>query len=331
MEVISTKKRQMKMVTQMNNLSCSSGDKTIILNLGLAVFFSLSVGNLYADSLDDKILEEGIGGTGHEGITEVDVPEVPETPANDIPERPMGVATGFGAFDGYVTDAASVSSGSSEINQAIDIDADNNTKFYYASVYLKHKYKDWVYGINVPYLKVRGGAFINTGDQLYAHNNENGLGDISLHISYTPHALSEGKLHIGYSLGIKLPTADEEKGLGSGETDYSFSADLFYRANNITPFFKIGYKVRGDSFVDQLESGMIASLGLDYQFMEKHSFGYMFDYLTARRENESALESSVIYGSFELTQNVSLTTFYQLGHSNSAADKGFGGTLIYKF
>jgi hypothetical protein len=152
-----------------------------------------------------------------------------------------------------------------------------------------------------------------------------------LHVSYSPHLLANNKTTIGYGLDVKFATADESKGLGSGETDYVVSANMFHNMGNATPFLKIGYKVRGDSSQDSLENGLIATVGLDYQLSGKYSIGYMYEHLDARRNSTDDLRSSVMYGSYEISSDVSLTAFIQFGHSDSAADKGVGAALVYSF
>ena len=60
--------------------------------------------------------------------------------------------------------------------------------------------------------------------------------------------LDERKGGLGVDLGfkMKLPTADEQVGLGTGETDYAFQADFFKPFGATTLFGSIGYRIYGD-------------------------------------------------------------------------------------
>ena len=110
--------------------------------------------------------------------------------------------------------------------------------YYFTPVF---GYLSPAYGFSVatPYLRLTS----KTGGQ---STTETGMGDIILRGDMA--LISEGKS--GFSLdgamAVKLPTADEAKGLGTGETDYGTFVSLHQRFQEIKFSFMAGYIKTGD-------------------------------------------------------------------------------------
>ncbi len=73
-----------------------------------------------------------------------------------------------------------------------------------------------------------------------------GLGDMTLKISYF--ILDETELlpQTAIKAGIKFPTADEDKGLGTGEFDYLFGMDVTKNIGRWSLFGGVSYNILGD-------------------------------------------------------------------------------------
>ena len=77
---------------------------------------------------------------------------------------------------------------------------------------------------------------------------------------------------------IKFGTADETKGLGTGENDYTLQADLLKFIDDLTLAGSLGYVLRGDPAGAHLEDALLASIGGSYRFSEQYRGGLFLDY-----------------------------------------------------
>lgn len=151
---------------------------------------------------------------------------------------------------------------------------------------------------------------------------------------------------------MKLPTADEDDGLGTGETDYSFQVDLSKGFGDFTPFATIGYKVRGD-----LDDGYFFSIGGGWRLTPAVTAGLIYDYSEASVDSRldpgpdgiidtppgaplagddllNSVENSrelVPYLNFKLNDRMSLQSYGVIGLSNNAPDYGLGTQLSVGF
>jgi hypothetical protein len=90
---------------------------------------------------------------------------------------------------------------------------------------------------------------------------------------------------------VKFPTADEDKGLGTGEFDYIGQLDLAKTFGRFTPLATVGYKVKTDAPGLELDNVWFASGGTAYQFDDIWSGGLTLDYQEASTDSaEDALE-----------------------------------------
>jgi len=75
---------------------------------------------------------------------------------------------------------------------------------------------------------------------------ETGLGDVVLRAGAVLLAETSGGLSINGAAAVKLPTADETKGLGTGQTDFGVFAGLYQRLLGLKFSLKGGFIVTGD-------------------------------------------------------------------------------------
>ena len=80
-------------------------------------------------------------------------------------------------------------------------------------------------------------------------------------------------------------TADEEKGLGTGETDYTAQVDVFQPVGEgHILFLTAGYRWRGSPDAYELNDGMIGSVGASFKVSDQTSAGLVFDWREAATE-----------------------------------------------
>jgi hypothetical protein len=188
------------------------------------------------------------------------------------------------------------------------------------------------YRLTVPYLSVRGpeGTLIydpgaepqpGSGDIV----TESGLGDIIGSVTVYD-VFSNPRLGLAIDLTgkIKFGTADEEKGLGTGQNDYSVQADFYKFAEKLTILGSVGYKFRGDPTDVELNDVVTASLGGIYKFTPDVRGGLVFDYRESSISGNDAVQELTGFVSRRINEHWQLQFYALAGFSDSSPDMGVG-------
>lgn len=132
-----------------------------------------------------------------------------------------------------------------------DYGADSDTSMNYAPVTLAWREQSFKLGATMSYLAIDGvpgntSGVIDGNGALPASGESEGLGDSFLKASYDISSNSR-RLLLRPLVKVKIPTADENRGLGTGSTDYTVQLDAFYYVAGWWPYVSAGYRWRGDS------------------------------------------------------------------------------------
>ena len=122
---------------------------------------------------------------------------------------------------------------------------------------------------------------------------------------------------------VKFGTADADKGLGTGENDFTVQADFLKFADRITWIASIGYKFRGQPPDAVLDDAFLASAGGIYKLSRDTRVGMFFDYRESSIGADPAQEFSVLLSS-RLGAGWRLQLFLLRGFTDSSADWGAG-------
>lgn len=185
--------------------------------------------------------------------------------------------------------------------------------------------------LTVPYLSVRapegtvitgpGGEPIpGTGDIV----TNSGIGDVIG--SVTLYDVIHDRRH-GFAMDltgkVKFGTADVDKGLGTGETDFTVQADFLKFFDRITWIGSIGYKFRGQPPNTELDDAVLASAGGIYKLTRDTRTGLFFDYRESSIGADPTQELSVFLSS-RLSADWRFQVFVFKGFTDSGADWGGG-------
>ena len=121
-----------------------------------------------------------------------------------------------------------------------DFGTPTTSNLYYLSSTLGYVAPRYDVSVTVPYLSL-------TNETGSVSTTESGIGDIILRGGRVLVPEGESGLSLYGSLAVKLPTADENKGLGTGETDYGAFFSLHQRLEKIKLSFMGGYIKVGDT------------------------------------------------------------------------------------
>jgi len=193
--------------------------------------------------------------------------------------------------------------------------------------------------LTVPYLSVdapSGTIIEGPGGQPIIgdgpRTTESGLGDIVAGVTVRDVLTAmEGDLALDLTGKVKLGTADEDKGLGSGETDYTVQADVLRFFPQFTAVASLGYVFRGDPDDYELDDGLIAALGGTWFIANARSLGLFMEYREASfLDNDDRLEATGYFG-WPVREGWRGSVYLIAGLSDSSPDFGAGFSIRTAF
>src|SRR3954469_13903655 len=147
--------------------------------------------------------------------------------------------------------------------------ASESTDILYIPFTGKYEIGPWTAKLVVPWIRITGpgnvvgapGDTVVLGGASTGRRTESGLGDVVASAFYN--VLNERSAPFGLDLGgkVKLGTADENRGLGTGKNDFSVQADAFKPMGALTPFASFGYRWYGDPSGVDFKNVFYYSLG----------------------------------------------------------------------
>ena len=131
---------------------------------------------------------------------------------------------------------------------------------------------------------------------------------------------------------MKIPTANEDKGLGTGAYDYGLQLDAYQQLGQTTLFATIGYKLRGNSdlFNRMSDSGFV-SLGFARPMSERISAGVIYDFREAASSTSGETHELLPYVSWALDNEWTLMSYAVKGFTQDSADIAVGLQLNYRW
>ncbi|HLA74483.1 MAG TPA: hypothetical protein VJM76_01040, partial [Gammaproteobacteria bacterium] len=192
---------------------------------------------------------------------------------------------------------------------------DSATDILYIPLIAKYETPRLTYKLTVPYISIKsaGGVVGGDGSPIVigagsggARTTQSGLGDIVGAVSYTLFEQTDSSPLVDITGKIKFATADENKGLGTGENDYTVQADVYRTYGAFTPFGTLGYKVLGDTPTTNFNNVLFGSLGGGYKINQQTSSGLILDLREAATSSGSPQRDLTAYVSHKLTSEAKI-------------------------
>lgn len=216
-----------------------------------------------------------------------------------------------------------------------DYGLDLDTDIYFVYVAGQVETGNWRFKVTVPWLRIEGpgnvtggGIIVGPGDDTIVSNS--GIGDIILQGGYLINPGDSGLPWVELLAKVKLPTANENKGLGTGKADYSLQADFFKQFGNVTPFATIGYRIFGDPSEFTLNNTVFASAGFTWKAGENMRVGGTLDWREATVDTSSEKFEISPFISYDFGDGLRLTGYGVFGLSDGSPDAGVGVYLRWK-
>lgn len=195
----------------------------------------------------------------------------------------------------------------------------------------------WRFKASLPVLEITGPGNVlvdvgNVGGDPGVTIAERGMGDLSLAATWEIPVLSQGAPFFDLTLDLKLPVADERRGLGTGRPDVGIQLDAYQTIAGLTVFAGLGYRYRHRSPVfEALQDSVNISLGLSRGFGESVQAGVIYDYRQAASAFSGDTHELLPYLSWAATPQLSAMIYIVEGFTVDSADTAFGLQLTRRW
>jgi hypothetical protein len=215
----------------------------------------------------------------------------------------------------------------------------SDTRVRYFPISYKYQNTHWGYQLTMPYLEVDGIAnvLIDTGGVSGARgrnafNATSGVGDLMASINYQFDAVTDSNLFFNLLLEAKIPTADDQEGLGTGRFDYGIRLDMQTAVSGSTVFGSLGYKFRGEtSLYPDLKNSVYLELGVMWPMRDAISTGVIYTYITPASSFSEEIHELLPFVNWALADNWSLMSYAVWGATQDSPDFALGLQLSYRW
>ncbi|MBT8045771.1 MAG: hypothetical protein KJN67_01270, partial [Pontiella sp.] len=159
---------------------------------------------------------------------------------------------------------------------------------------------------------------------------ESGVGDTWVSLTYEIEQFPYEFGYLDVTGKLKIPTADEDKGLGTGEADLKLVLDYMYPLGRLTPMVTLACTKKGDPDGIDLRNVFYCSAGADWRHSKKISFGATLDFQQASVRGVDNPLDFFSYLSYKLSPTYSLTPYLYFGLSKGSPDVGGGLQVTFR-
>lgn len=211
----------------------------------------------------------------------------------------------------------------------------DDTEVYLALLNLVHDTASWRFQAGIPVLHIEGPAVVVGGGAGVGSrppgSSETGLGDVTLSGTYKFGPLSPAAIETDFTAQVKLPTADEDRGLGTGKTDVYLQFDVRKTYGRFTPFATVGYRFLGTSATYPLKDGLFASLGVATPVTDQTTAGLSFSWREKIVSGGDDSADAMVFAQHTLNTRWSALVYVLAGFTDASPDFGAGTGVSYKF
>lgn len=211
------------------------------------------------------------------------------------------------------------------------------TETWYMPIILKYEQGRTTAKLTVPYIRTSGpGDVVGVGpdriplpEESTVRRTAEGMGDTVVSLGYN---LIDGRAS-GFVLDVvgklKLPTADKDKGLGTGETDVSIQVDMAHMLGTASVFGTVRWKKYGDPHGRDFRDPLYLSIGSGYRLRPGTTIGLAYDWRQKVSDYGSEMSEMSAFVSQKLDERWKVQGYLIHGFSDASPDWG-GGVLIHR-
>lgn len=208
-----------------------------------------------------------------------------------------------------------------------DYGEDDRTDIYYSAATVKRYLNNGDLTLTVPYLDIsdNGVTFVDGAAEAVSNGGSgSGLGDVILKGRYYAVEQNGWIPFIDLVGSVKVPTADEGKGLGTGEADFTGMVEFARRLNDKNWFVlgEIGYTVVGEPSGYSVENRWLYGVGLAHELNSQVTLSGYLDGRTAIIKGNDDPLSILLIGEYKFRPDLRFDTMIELGLNDGASNFG---------
>jgi len=198
------------------------------------------------------------------------------------------------------------------------------------------RYDAWSLRLTVPWIRVDGVSDLTEDgsppivDGSVITGEGSGLGDVTLRGVYTIFPIRPWMPFVDLGARIKFPTADEDRGLGTGKFDYELQIEIARVFGRFTPFANVGYRFVGDPATFDLHNTWLASAGGVWRLRERINTGLFLYYQQSSSISAQDQLDLMPYIDWAITPIWSASSYVTAGLQTGSPDFGIGLQLTYR-
>lgn len=200
------------------------------------------------------------------------------------------------------------------------------------SAFLKLEYEPITAKVLVPFVVIDGsdGVVVGEGGQGDAGGTDRryGIGDVVASLAYTWFPERDYVPIVDVTTKVKIPTASESKGIGTGKLDVTFQLDVTEMVGPVSFFGGGGYRIKGGGQYDDI---WLASAGASVRVARPASLGIAYDYRQASTSSAGDSHELAPFASFRLGDHFRVGPYGVIGLSENSPDWGVGTTFTVDF
>lgn len=160
---------------------------------------------------------------------------------------------------------------------------------------------------------------------------KSGMGDTFLSATYTVYNSRKTSTIIDLTGKVKIPTANEDKDLGTGATDWYVQVDAYKLMGKTTPFVTLGYKMYGDKAGLNLNDVFYGTVGFSQKLDKRSSAGLMLDLRERSSASGSPKRELTAFYSRKLSSSRKLQLYVTKGFSDGSPDVAIGAMIKFSY
>ena len=149
--------------------------------------------------------------------------------------------------------------------------------------------------------------------------------------TYTAYYDDDAERGLDLTGRIKLPTADADKGLGTGSTDESVQVDVYQSFDKLTLFAGAGYTFYGHSDFVQLDNALNYGIGASNKYNATDSIGASLDGRMRVTPGGAPQRELSVFWSHRTEGATRLQAYVSVGLAKGSPDRGVGLSLTRTF
>ncbi len=189
---------------------------------------------------------------------------------------------------------------------------------------------DYRLQLSLPYLWLKGPASAAGGvGAAAASRSESGIGDVA--VTGTWKLAPADGWYTSVGAKVKFPTADDTKGLGTGQTDAAFQFDVTKKFGDFTPYATVGYQFLGRSTLYPMKDGAFATVGFLTPVSDEATFGIGGNWRQPTFTGGKSAEELMAFVQQKISDSSHFQIFVLHGFTDASPSFALGATLGWKW